>query len=66
MTMHRRYGLLILLTAAVVLAVAYAGVRIFQPSAMPFSVNVVNSHAAVIAPIPGIPLPKALRPGDRV
>ncbi len=64
--MHLRYGLLILLTVAVVLAVTYAGVRIFQPSAMPFSVNVVNSHAAVIVPIPGVPLPKALRPGDRV
>ncbi|MHB1616098.1 MAG: GAF domain-containing protein [Metallibacterium sp.] len=64
--MHRRYGLLILLTVAVVLAVAYAGVRIFQPSGMPFSVNVVNSHTAVILPIPGIPLPKALGPGDRV
>ena len=64
--MHRRYGLLLLLTAAVVLAVAYAGVRVFQPSGMPFSVNIVNAHTAVIVPIPGIPLPKALAPGDRV
>ncbi len=64
--MHRRYGLLLLLTAAVVLAVAYAGVRVFQPSGMPFSVNIVNAHTAVIVPIPGIPLPKALEPGDRV
>ncbi len=64
--MHRRYGLLLLLTAAVVLAVTYASVRVFQPSGMPFSVNVVNSHTAVIVPIPGIPLPKALEPGDRV
>ena len=66
MAMHRRYGVLILLTVAVVLAVTYAGVRIFQPSGMPFSVNVVNSHTAVIVPIPGIPLPKAIEPGDRV
>ncbi len=29
---------------------------------MPFSVNVVNSHTAVIVPIPGIPLPNALGP----
>ena len=64
--MHRRYGLLLLLTAAVVLAVAYASVRVFQPSGMPFSVNVVNAHTAVIVPIPGIPLPKALESGDRV
>ncbi|WP_297923174.1 GAF domain-containing protein, partial [Metallibacterium sp.] len=66
MAMHRRYGLLLLLTAAVVLAVTYASVRVFQPSGMPFLVNVVNSHTAVIVPIPGIPLPKALEPGDRV
>ncbi len=64
--MHGRYGLLILLTVAIVLAVTYAGVKIFQPSGMPFSVNVMNSHAAVIVPIPGIPLPRALDPGDRV
>ncbi|WP_297904096.1 GAF domain-containing protein [Metallibacterium sp.] len=64
--MHRRYGLLLLLTAAVVLAVTYAGVRVFQPSGMPFSVNVVNSHTAVIVPVPTIPLPKAIEPGDRV
>ena len=64
--MHRRYGLLLLLMAAVVLAVAYAGVRAFQPSGMPFSLTIVNSHTAVIEPVPGIPLPKGLAPGDRV
>ena len=64
--MHRRYGLLILLTAAVVLAVTYTGIRIFQPSGMPFSVSLVDSRTAVIVPIPGIPLPKAIEPGDRV
>ncbi len=64
--MHRRYGLLMLLTVAVVLAVTYAGVRTFNPSGMPFSVDFVDAHTAVIVPIPGIGLPKALRPGDRV
>ena len=64
--MHRRYGLLLLLMAAVVLAVAYVGARIFQVAGTPFSVNLVNAHTAVIVPIPGIPLPKALEPGDRV
>ncbi len=64
--MHRRYGLLVLLTVFVVLAVAYASVREFQSSGMPFSVIVVDAHTAVIAPIPGIPLPKALEPGDRI
>ena len=64
--MHRRYGLLLLLTVAIVLAVAYASVRVFQPSGMPFSVNIVNAHTAVIVPIPGIPLPQSLEPGDQV
>jgi len=64
--MHRRYGLLILLTVAVALAVTYAGIRTFKPSGMPFSVDFVDAHTAVIAPIPGIRLPKALQPGDRV
>ncbi len=64
--MPRRFGLLLLLTAAVVLAVAYVGARIFQVAGTPFSVNLVNAHTAVIVPIPGIPLPKALEPDDRV
>ncbi len=64
--MHRRYGLLILLTVAVVLAVTYAAARAFKLSGMPFSVDFVDAHTAVIVPIPGIGLPKALRPGDRV
>jgi hypothetical protein len=64
--MHRRYGLLTLLSAAVVMAVVYVGVKTFQPAGMPFSVDVMNSHTAVIVPIPGIALPRALDPGDRV
>jgi hypothetical protein len=44
MAMHRRYGLLILLTAAVVLAVAYASVRAFQPSGVPFSLGAVRAE----------------------
>ena len=64
--MHRRYGLLILLTIAVVLAVTYAGVRAFKPSGLPFSVYVVDAHTAQIVPIPGIGLPKELEAGDRV
>ncbi len=64
--MHSRYGFLILLTIAVVLAVTYAGVRTFKPSGLPFSVDVVDAHTALIVPIPGIRLPKALKAGDRV
>lgn len=64
--MHRRYGHLILLTVFVVLACAYSGFRIFQPSGLPFSVNVVDAQTGVIEPIPGIPLPPALRAGDRI
>ena len=64
--MHRRFGLLILLTVVVVLAVTYAGIRTFNPSGLPFSVDFVDAHTAVIEPIPGIGLPNALQPGDRV
>ena len=64
--MHRRYGLLILLTAIVVMACAYSGFMRFQSSGLPFSVNVVDAHTGVIEPIPGIPLPKDLKADDRI
>ncbi len=64
--MPRRYGLLILLTVFVVLACAYSGFRVFHPSGLPFSVNVVDAHTGVIEPIPGIPLPQALKAGDQI
>jgi len=64
--MSRRYGLLILLTVFVVLACVYSGFRIFQPSGLPFSFNVVDAHTGVIETHPGIPLPKAFKAGDQI
>ena len=64
--MHRRYGLLILLTALVVMACAFSGFMRFQASGLPFFAHVVNAHTAVVEPIPGIPLPISLEPGDRI
>ena len=64
--MHRRYGLLILLTALVVMACAFNGFMRFQASGLPFFAYVVDAHTAVVEPIPGIPLPISLEPGDRI
>lgn len=67
--MHRRYGLLILLTALIVLAGAYDAVRGVQPSGfrgLPFSVQVIDAYTAIIEPVPGIPLPASLHSGDHI
>ncbi len=64
--MPRRYGLLVLLTVFVVIVCAYSSFMVFQPSGPPFSVNLVDAHTAVIEPIPGIPLPQALKAGDQI
>ena len=66
MAIHRRYGLLILLTAIVVMACAYSGFMAFRPAGLPFDVNVENAHTAVVEPVANIPLPPALRAGDRL
>ncbi|HVC37098.1 MAG TPA: hypothetical protein VNF46_01720 [Gammaproteobacteria bacterium] len=64
--MHRRYRLLILLTVFVVLACAYSGFMNFYSSGLPISVNIGNAHTAVLEPIPGIPMPMALKAGDQI
>ncbi|MHB8405293.1 MAG: hypothetical protein ACYDCJ_07715 [Gammaproteobacteria bacterium] len=64
--MPRRYGLLILLTVLVVSACTYSGFMNFQSSVLPFSVNIMDAHSAVIEPIPDIALSLALHPGDRI
>ena len=64
--MHRRYGLLILLTAIVVMACAYSGFMAFRPAGLPFDVNVENAHTAVVEPVANIRLPPALQAGDRL
>lgn len=64
--MHRRYGLLILLTALIVLASAYLIFATSQRPGLPFSIQVADAHTAVVEPIPGISWPPALHPGDQV
>ena len=63
--MHRRYGLLVLLTVVVVAATAYAGWMRFQPSSyLPFTMHWVNAGQARIEPIPGVAMPATLHAGD--
>ena len=64
--MHRRYGLLILLSAIVVAATVYGSWGSFQPRPqLPFTVRWVDAHQALIEPIPGM-TPASLRAGDRL
>ena len=64
--MHRRFGLLILLTAFVVLVCTYSSLRVFHPTTLPFRGNFLDAHTAEISSIASIPLPAGLREGDRV
>jgi len=64
--MHRRYGLLVLLTALVIVACAFSGITRLQSYGLPFFALVVDADTAVIAPIPGIALPRSVEPGDRI
>jgi hypothetical protein len=66
MGMHRRYGLFAILTALIVAAGSYDAYMAFHQSGLPFSLHIVDAHTAVIGPIPGTPLPSALRAGDRI
>ena len=64
--MQRRYGLLILLSALIVLADACGGFWSFHSSGLPFSVQFIDAHTGVIEPVAGIPLPVTLHAGDRI
>ena len=64
--MHRRYGLLMILTALVVGSASYDAYSAFHQSRLPFSFDIVDAHTAVVEPIPGTPLPPALHAGDRI
>ncbi|HET9107018.1 MAG TPA: GAF domain-containing protein [Steroidobacteraceae bacterium] len=64
--MHRRYGLLILLTAIIVLTAAYLSVMAFNVSGLPLAVQVVDAHRGVIVPVPGLPLPKGMHAGQHI
>ena len=64
--MHRRYGLLVLLSVVVVVATAYVGWMQFQPTPqLPFTVIWANARQARIEPIPGL-TPATLHAGDRL
>ena len=64
--MHRRYGLLILLSAIVVAATGYVSWGTFQPTPqLPFTVRWADAGNALIEPIPGM-TPASLHAGDRL
>ena len=64
--MHRRYGLLVLLSVVVVAASVYAGWMVFQPTPqLPFTVRWADARQVRIEPIPGL-TPAALHAGDRL
>ncbi len=64
--MRRRHTLLALLTVLIVVACAYSGFMAFRPAGLPFDVIVEGAHTAVVEPVANIPLPPALRAGDRL
>lgn len=64
--MHRRYGLLVVLTVVVVATTAYVGWMQFQPTPqLPFTVRWADTQYARIEPIPGL-TPPTLHAGDRL
>jgi hypothetical protein len=64
--MHRRYGLLIPITAIIVLSSAYFGFMGFNASGLPLAVQVVGARTGVIVPVRGVPLPKGVHAGERL
>lgn len=64
--MHRRYRLLILLTAIIVLAATYLGFMAFNVSGLPLAVRVVDARTGVLAPVPGLALPTGVYPGEPI
>ena len=64
--MHRRNGLLILTTAFIALTAAYLAFTAFNVSGLPLAVRVVDAHAGVIVPVPGLALPKGLHVGEPI
>jgi hypothetical protein len=66
--MHRRRGILWLLTLVVVIAIGYVGWSLFAPTSrygFPI-VSLANAHIAVVLAEDSVPLPTQLRPGDRI
>ncbi len=63
--MPRRYGLLIAVTAIIVLSSAYFGFMAFNASGLPFAVQVLGARTGVIVPLSGLALPEGLHAGER-
>jgi len=66
MCMQRHYTLLALLTAFITVIVIFSGYMNFKSSGLPFAINQVDAHTAVIAPIAGLPLPAGIQAGDKI
>lgn len=64
--MRHRYVFSILLTGVILLACASSLFGIFHSSRLPFSIQLLDAHTAVVEPAPGVPFPKGLRAGDLV
>lgn len=64
--MRHRHGLSILLSAIIVLTGAYSFFGVFHAPQLPFSIQLLDGHTAVIGPAQGIPFPNDLRPGDLI
>jgi hypothetical protein len=64
--MRHRRELSILLSAIIVLTGAYSFFGVFHSPQLPFSIQLLNGHTAVIGPAQGSPFPNELRPGDLI
>ena len=64
--MRHRRELSILLTAIILLTGAYSLFGIFHSPQLPFSIQLLDAHTAVIRPAQGIPFPNDLRAGDLI
>lgn len=64
--MQRRYGLLILLSLFVVALCLYSGVQTFQGAGLPFTTHLLDARTIEVVPVPGIPFPEGLQPGEQL
>ena len=64
--MRHRRGFSILLSAIIVLTGAYSLFGVFHTPQLPFFIQLLDAHTALIGPARGIPFPNDLRPGDLI
>jgi hypothetical protein len=62
--MQRRYPLLALLSLLAVALAVWDGVRVMNPSGLPFAVEPVSARTVRIQPLHDIPLPAGVSPGE--